>query len=194
MKNALIIFARNPVIGNVKKRLAAEAGIDIAFEIYVKLLYHTYKCTKEISCEKFLYLTDFKDLDLFDENYRQELQSGKDLGEKMKNAFNDLLRSGFEKILLIGTDCPGLNADILNQAFDKLDEAEFVLGPAKDGGYYLLGLKENSETLFENINWSSNEVLKQTVEKIKKLNKNYYLLEVLSDIDNLSDLNETGFA
>ncbi|MBK9331382.1 MAG: TIGR04282 family arsenosugar biosynthesis glycosyltransferase [Ignavibacteria bacterium] len=194
MKNALIIFARNPVIGKVKTRLAAEAGNDKAFEIYVKLLYHTYGCTKNIPCEKYLYLTDFKDEDLFDENYRQELQSGKDLGEKMKNAFNDLKRSGFEKILLIGTDCPELNAEILNQAFDKLDEAEFVLGPAKDGGYYLIGLKENSDSLFENISWSTNEVLEQTIKKIDSISKNYSLLEQLSDIDDLSDLNRSGFA
>ena len=141
-----------------------------------------------------MYLTDFKDEDLFDENYRQELQSGKDLAEKMKNAFNDLKRSGFEKILLIGTDCPELNAEILNQAFDKLDEAEFVLGPAKDGGYYLIGLKENSDSLFENISWSTNEVLEQTIKKIDSISKNYSLLEQLSDIDDLSDLNRSGFA
>lgn len=191
--NALIVFAKNPLFGKVKTRLAADIGNDKAFEIYLKLLYRSYQNTKNVKYGKFLYLSDFKDKDLFDENYQQKLQQGKDLGEKMKNAFNEIFDSAFTKIIIIGTDCPDLDENILNEAFKKLDEYDIVLGPAIDGGYYLLGLKESADELFENIDWSTDKVLFQTVNKINESKKNFYLLKELTDIDTVSDLKKSGF-
>lgn len=190
-KEALIIFAKNPVPGKVKTRLAADIGEEKAFEIYLKLLYRTYSNTKNLACDKFLFLSENKDKDLFDENFMQYLQKGNDLGEKMKNAFKEILILGYEKILIIGTDCPDLDEKILNEAIEKLSEYDFVLGPANDGGYYLLGIKNNADYLFEDIEWSTEKVLQQTIDKIITRNNNYFLLKELTDIDNISDLNRS---
>ncbi|MBS1517774.1 MAG: TIGR04282 family arsenosugar biosynthesis glycosyltransferase [Bacteroidetes bacterium] len=193
MKEAIIVFAKNPVKGNVKTRLAADIGIDKAHDIYVKLLKHTHDITKDLECGKFLYLTERKDEQLFDGNYRQELQNGPDLGERMKRAFDEVFKKGFRKILIIGTDCPGLNPEIINTAFEKLNENDFVLGPTDDGGYYLLGMKKTSAYLFEDIVWSTEEVLSETVKRIEKNKKSHFLLNKLKDIDDLEDLQKTGF-
>ncbi|MFZ1322051.1 MAG: TIGR04282 family arsenosugar biosynthesis glycosyltransferase [Ignavibacteria bacterium] len=193
-KEALIIFAKNPVPGKVKTRLAADLGDDKAFEIYLKLLYRSYANTKNLSCDKFLYLSDSKDDVLFDENFIQYLQKGNDLGEKMKNAFKEILSLDYEKIVIIGTDCADLDENILNEAFEKLNEFDFVLGPANDGGYYLLGQKSSADELFEDIEWSTEKVLQQTIDKIDVRDKSYFLLKVLTDIDNISDLeNSTDY-
>jgi len=192
-KKALIIFAKNPVPGKVKTRLAADIGNEMAFEIYLKLLYRSYANTKNIICDKFLFLSDRKDEDLFDENFIQYLQKGNGLGEKMKNAFNEILKNGYGKIIIIGTDCPELDENILSDAFEKLNENDFVIGPANDGGYYLLGLKSKADYLFEEIEWSTEKVLKQTIDKIESEHKSYFLLKELIDIDDNSDLDSSEF-
>ena len=190
-KEALIIFAKNPVPGKVKTRLAADLGDDRAFEIYLKLLYRAYANTKNLSCDKFLFLSDSKDDDLFDENFIQYLQKGNDLGERMKNAFDEILNLGYEKILITGTDCPDLDENILTDAFEKLIEFDFILGPANDGGYYLLGMKSSADELFEDIEWSTEKVLSETIKKIITDNKSFFLLRELIDVDNISDLDRS---
>ena len=190
-KEALIVFAKNPVHGNVKTRLAADIGDDKAFEIYLKLLYRTYANTKNLACDKFLFLSEKKDEDLFDENFIQYLQKGNDLGEKMKNAFCEILTLGYDRIIIIGTDCPELDGKILTVAFEKLSEYDFVLGPANDGGYYLFGLKSKSDYLFEDIEWSTEKVLQQTIDKMESQNRSFFLLKELTDIDNISDLDRS---
>ena len=122
------------------------------------------------------------------------MQKGNDLGEKMKNAFKEILSLDYEKIVIIGTDCADLDENILNEAFEKLNEFDFVLGPANDGGYYLLGQKSSADELFEDIEWSTEKVLQQTIDKIDVRDKSYFLLKVLTDIDNISDLeNSTDY-
>ncbi len=187
-KSALMIFARNPVAGKVKTRLAKDVGPERALKIYKMLLEKTYLETRNIDCQKFLFLSDFPDSSMFDQTYTQEIQYGNDIGERMENAFKIIFGRGFGKILVAGTDCPGLNPDIVNGAFEKLNTFDIVAGPATDGGYYLLGLKEINETLFTDIKWSSEEVLNQTVKKIKSCGLSYFLLKELNDIDEAKDL------
>lgn len=187
-KNALIIFAKNPVLGKVKTRLARETGDEKALEIYKLLLGNTYRQTKEIVCDKYLFLSDSTDKNIYDSNFKQMIQSGKDLGERMSNAFVNIFEKGFEKAIIIGTDCPELNSEIIYEAFDKLNEHDIVIGPAGDGGYYLIGLNKPDKSLFENIKWSSGEVLDMTKDKIKTSGKNYFLLKELNDIDEAKDL------
>lgn len=187
-KNALIIFAKNPVLGKVKTRLARETGNEKAFEIYKLLLENAYRQTKETDCVKYLFLSDHLDKNIFESDFTQYIQSGKDLGERMLNAFKNIFEKDFEKAIIIGTDCPELDSEIIHEAFNKLNEYEIVIGPAKDGGYYLIGLKEPDKFLFENIKWSTGEVLNETIKKIKSAGKNFFLLKELNDIDESKDL------
>jgi len=109
----------------------------------------------------------------------------------MKNAFDEILNLGYEKILITGTDCPDLDENILTDAFEKLIEFDFILGPANDGGYYLLGMKSSADELFEDIEWSTEKVLSETIKKIITDNKSYFLLRELIDVDNISDLDRS---
>jgi len=189
-KNALLIFARNPELGKVKNRLAKTIGKEKAFEIYTKLLLNVYTETKSLKCNKYLFLTERTDTNLFDDTFIQKIQSGADLGVKMMNAIRLVFEDGNEKAVLIGTDVPEITDVILNDAFQKLSEHDVVLGPAKDGGYYLIGMNENLPSLFENMKWSNEKVLSITLERISSMNKSNYLLEELADIDTEEDLRE----
>lgn len=187
-KNALIIFAKNPVIGKVKTRIGLVLGDEKALEIYRSLLDGIYCETKSLSQNKFLFLSDNTDRNLFDTGFEQRVQDGKELGEKMHNALDSVFMEGFLKVILIGADVPGLNRDIINEAFEKLDCFDIVIGPAMDSGYYLIGMNEPDFSLFKNMEWGNEMVLSQTMYRIKEKAKSYYLLKELNDIDTIEDL------
>lgn len=190
IKNGLIIFIKNPVKGKVKTRLAATIGDDMALEIYQKLIRHTLNIVEHIAADKFIFFSDS-----IDETIRyvntpvyKEVQSGNDLGEKMNNAFMQLFKGGYKRVVIVGTDCPGITANILEKAFDEFNNSDVVIGPATDGGYYLLGLKEMHNHLFEKIAWSTSAVLHSTIERCSANKLSYYLLSALSDVDKEEDL------
>lgn len=188
MKNALIIFLRKPVKGRVKTRLAKSVGDDAALEIYRRLLHHTRSITGQLAADKFLFYADEAP---DDEGWQAKAllpQQGADLGERMLNAFHQVLNLGYDKALIIGSDCLELDAAIVTKAFQQLNEADVVLGPAADGGYYLLGMKALHNTLFQQVNWSSSQVFDQTMQKIKQAALTCGLLPCLNDIDTAEDL------
>lgn len=185
---ALIVFAKNPVLGKVKSRLAKKTGEEKALEIYNTLLNKTCEAAKDFDGRKFLFLSDFFDKSLFDSRFTQVLQSGSDLGEKMKNAFENIFQKGYTKAVIIGTDCPELDSDIINEAFEKLSQYDIVIGPARDGGYYLLGMKGQNNFLFENMKWSNQNVLDKTIRRIIQNDLTYYSLKELIDVDEIEDL------
>lgn len=187
-KDALIIFAKNPVKGKVKTRLAKTLGNDKAFEVYIKLLSLTYEHTKNLKLDKFLYLTESIADSLFDKSYIKKLQEGLNLGERMLNAFKDLFDSDYKKIVLFGTDVPSLTEKIIEESFEKLNTFDIVIGPSNDGGYYLIGLKKPFDYLFLNMTWGNEKVLQETINRIKENNRTYYLLKELIDIDDGKDL------
>lgn len=189
-KNALIIFARNPELGKVKNRLAKTIGKEKALEIYNKLLSNVYSETKDLKCKKYLFLTERTDSGLFNDTYIQKIQTGEGLGNKMLNAIGKVLEDGNEKVILTGTDILGLTSEIIIEAFQKLSDHDVVIGPAKDGGYYLIGMKEIMSPVFENMKWSNDQVLNITLDRISKMGKSFYLLEKLADIDTEEDLEE----
>ena len=115
------------------------------------------------------------------------MQVGGDLGERMRNAFVAHLESGMEKVVLIGTDCPSLEGIHLVQAFEALEHSDLVLGPARDGGYYLIGMKRRADFLFEGITWSSELVLSQTLTLAAEQGLHSSLLSILEDIDSPED-------
>ena len=120
-KEALLIFTKNPEAGKVKTRLAATIGDAEALRVYKQLLMHTVSETNFMSADKYVFYADYLDPDDIwnDKRYYKELQHGNDLGERMMNAFASTFRKGYDKIIIIGTDCPSLDQSIINDAFSK---------------------------------------------------------------------------
>ena len=126
-KTALIIFVRRPVLGKVKTRLAATIGDENALLVYRHLLAHTKNITQELAINKFVFYADEIDTDDLWNGYEKHLQSGDDLGERMKKAFQLLLKEGFRKIIIIGSDCLEMDACLLNNAFKELNKGAYLL-------------------------------------------------------------------
>lgn len=189
-KEALLIFTKNPEAGKVKTRLAATLGDEAALSIYRQLLLHTVSATEYLPVDKFVFYSNHigqKDY-WSDKNYYKLLQEGNDLGERMKNAFVAAFQKGYHKVAIIGTDCPDLNAPVIMNAYVYLEDHDIVIGPAIDGGYYLLGMKKLHPRLFEKIDWSTGKVLAQTLKICESSNLSTFLLPELSDIDDENDL------
>lgn len=191
MTNAVIVFLKNLTLGKVKTRLAATIGDQQALKIYAQLVKHTLNQVCRPEHDALLYFSDslYYDLPVIEKESSLRLQKGDNLGERMSNAFTEVFASGAQKVLIIGTDCPGLDSIIIKQAFDALDTHQAVIGPASDGGYYLLGMKNFQQGLFEDIPWSTSKVLELTIQKCATHQLTYTLLKELSDIDNENDLN-----
>lgn len=188
MQAALIIFVRNPVLGKVKTRIAATIGDENALAVYKHLLHHTKNITAGVQVTRFVFFADeIATNDLWN-GYEKCLQSGSNLGERMSNAFECLFEKGFTKIIIIGSDCFELDEKIISGAFLKLNEYETVIGPATDGGYYLLGIQSPFKNLFENITWSSNSVFDETIKQIEQRNLSLFLLPSLNDVDEAKDI------
>jgi uncharacterized protein len=186
--NVLLLFIKNPILGKVKTRLAATVGNDAALDIYTQLLYYTRCLAEQVEAVRFLFYSDFiaqKD-DWQTTHFVKKIQSGKHLGERMYNAFDEALEK-HDKAVIIGSDCATLSLTIIERAYAALAHYDVVLGPAKDGGYYLLGLKKSNKALFEGIDWSTDQVLKQSIERIETQQLSYFLLPLLSDVDTEED-------
>ena len=184
----LLIFVKNPVLGRVKTRIAADTGNEKALSIYRELLKLTRNTASQVRANRFLFYSDFIDNtdDWPDIEFQKRLQSGKDLGERMKNAFAELQKNG-NKCVIIGSDCAELDSELVHQAFELLNTYDAVLGPTADGGYYLLGLRKPLPAVFEDINWSTEKVLDQSIRKIEAQGMTYALLPRLRDIDHEYD-------
>ena len=190
MDNAIIIFIKNPELGKVKTRLAATVGSERALGIYQQLIALTLKAVKHINADKFIYFSDMTDssISFMDVAFYQVVQHGKDLGERMEHAFTDVFKKLYRNIVIIGTDCPGIDSAILETAFLKLSSSDVVIGPATDGGYYLLGMSKECPMLFRNIEWSTSTVLQKTIAFCNDNAIGYSLLTELSDVDEEKDL------
>ena len=188
--NQLLIFVKNPELGKVKTRLASSIGVEAALEVYRNLLNHTRRITIKLECQKTVGYSQFvDDNDIWDNSiYDKELQIGHDLGEKMSGAFQNFFQNESSKVVIIGSDCSELTKEIIEESFIMLDDNDVVIGPAKDGGYYLLGMKKYYPQLFENKKWSTNSVLSSTIVDLENLEVDYHILQELSDIDRVEDL------
>ncbi|HEY5689280.1 MAG TPA: TIGR04282 family arsenosugar biosynthesis glycosyltransferase [Yeosuana sp.] len=187
-KNALIIFTRNPELGKCKTRLAKTIGDEAALEVYKYLLKHTAEISKNIKADKFVFYSDgvTKD-DLWNTSiFRKKLQYGPDLGTRMENAFTELFQLNYKKVVIIGSDLLDLKTKHVDDAFQLLETNELVIGPAKDGGYYLLGMKSLHLKIFKNKAWGNSTVFKDTIKDIQ--NSSYALMKELNDIDTFEDI------
>ena len=187
-KDALLIFTRNPELGKVKTRLAKGIGEVNALEVYKKLLQHTHDqihtlgVTKRVGYSDRLGIDDLWDASVFE----KFVQEGGDLGERMQRAFEQAFLENFQKVIIIGSDLYDLKNSHLEQAFEALDHSDAVIGPALDGGYYLLGLRQPIPNIFKNKTWGSVSVLRDTRKDLKEYTVRY--LEPLNDIDYAKDL------
>lgn len=188
--NLLMVFAKNPELGKVKTRLARTIGDQKALEIYLKLLEHTYAIANKTFADKAIFYSNkIEEFDILDYyKFPKFLQKGDDLGERMDRAFGEAFGQHYEKVVIIGSDCYDLTSDIVEDAFALLNDHNVVIGPALDGGYYLLGMDRHYSHLFRGKKWSTPDVLLDTILDAKKLKLSYSLLPTLSDIDEEKDL------
>ncbi|WP_298329944.1 TIGR04282 family arsenosugar biosynthesis glycosyltransferase [uncultured Dokdonia sp.] len=187
-KNIVLIFTRNPELGKVKSRLAKGVGQENALEIYKKLLSHTKDVVSTLNCTKRVgYSVKVRDNDMWDnaifEKFQQE---GEDLGVRMYNAFEKAFADGYDNVLIVGSDLYDLRASHINEAFDALHSNDAVIGPAQDGGYYLLGMSKLIKEVFYNKEWGGDTVFKSTMDNLATLKT--HQLETLNDIDFAEDL------
>ena len=189
MNKAIIIFVRNPELGKVKTRLAATVGNDKALAIYNELLQHTFSTVKNIKADKFVFYHEvITDNDIWSEPaFIKKIQQNVKLGEKMKAAFQEVFSAGYKRVLIIGSDCLQLNSKIIEDAFTMLEEKDTVIGPAKDGGYYLLGMNIMQNFIFENKEWSTASVFSDTLHDIEQHQLSVGLLPELLDVDTEED-------
>ena len=191
---SVIIFIKNPALGKVKTRLAATIGDEAALAVYHKLSQRAREVALALDVPRHLFYSDFTDdNDAWDNAlFIKKQQVGQDLGERMHLAFVDTLQTS-PKAVIIGSDCPLLTPEIVQLALDQLEHYPFVLGPALDGGYYLLGMQKPTPALFENMEWSTENVAKITLERMAEIGASCYLLPALPDIDVEEDWQKYGW-
>ena len=199
--NRLIIFTRYPTPGRVKTRLIPAVGAEGAVRLHRQMTAHTvYEARRWFSARPGAITIcydgvdrDSVDRDSLKENWLgsdldYQLQSAGDLGIRMSKAIEFASNSGAERVVLVGTDCPGLTAEIITAAFDRLLANDLVLGAAIDGGYYLIGMCRDRPELFTEIEWSTDRVFAQTIEIAQALNLSIGYVETLGDVDRPEDL------
>jgi uncharacterized protein len=193
-RNLYGIMIKYPEPGKVKTRLAKEIGNIRAGEIYRQLSEQMITNTVPVDqeYERIVFFDPPGRLKDFQSwlNHEQFIpQQGDDVGERMDNAIRELLARGAEKAVITGADIPKLNAKILSGAFAALDDADIVIGPAEDGGYYLIGMKEPHGEIFRGIPWSTPRVHTETVLLIEQLHLRCRCVKTLSDLDTPEDYN-----
>jgi len=192
-KTALVIFAREPKLGKVKTRLQCALPASVVLSLYKEFVKDVLHMAGKVPCnERFIYYAgkggSIPFLGKFQNRFRLKRQTGRDLGERMFNAFARCRKEGFDRVVIIGTDCLTIDAKEIERVFKYLRAYPCVLGPALDGGYYLIGLSKLSKRVFTKIDWSSDKVLKQTLGQLKNLGYKSKLISKKDDIDNAASL------
>ena len=214
--NSLLYFVKYPEPGKVKTRLAKGVGASEAAEIYRGLAEANLKELNSIIPHTTQLIVAFdppeKKAEIekwLSSLYEYVSQQGEDLGTRLQNAFKVAFKKGYEQVIALGSDTLGLKADLVTKAFDALERYDVVVGPAYDGGYYLIGMATPSPlssppkrgrgrgegvlSIFKNIPWSSPHVFEATLNKLIEKNLSYYLLEKLDDLDERGNLNNLSF-
>ena len=190
--NCIFLFVKPPEPGLVKTRLAKDVGNEKACRIYKNIAEKTLKEIKKtgINFEVHFYPENkLEKIQLWlGSDIKAVSQTGNDLGDKMSNALLRGFKKGYEKIIILGSDIPDINSEIINKAFKSIDNKP-VIGPCEDGGYYLIGFDAYSfdESFFKEIKWSSDSVFDETVKKMKTINLYPSFLQTLDDIDDIND-------
>ncbi len=204
-RNFLGFFVKFPEPGQVKTRLAKDIGPLAASAFYRRIAEYVLKRTAPLDSGylRIVFYTPEEEKEGFEEWLKGEVfraQRGDDVGERMANALREMFEMGAEKAIVVGADIPGLHRGIVDRAFGQLDSSDIVIGPAMDGGYYLIGMKSAHPEVFLNIDWGTADVLTRTLFNIKETGLLYRTVETLFDVDILKDflraeeiLKDTGY-
>ncbi|HEY9162341.1 MAG TPA: TIGR04283 family arsenosugar biosynthesis glycosyltransferase [Desulfomonilia bacterium] len=192
-RNLLIIFSRCPVPGKVKTRLIPLLGPDGAARLQRDMAAWLIKRLEPLLPD--VNVRVYTDAcgscgiqSIFSPDLQVRIQVPGDIGRKMSAAFSEAFDEGFERVVLIGSDCPFITPDNIRHSFLKLEACDCVLGPAYDGGYYLIGLKRLCPDIFKDISWGGDTVLEQSLMKAHAHGMSTALLERLHDIDRPQDV------
>lgn len=192
--HSIIIFTKAPIIGKVKTRFQPAITKEVSFKIHTAFVKDMIAKIGAIQGVRKYLFYDFKEGNRVINNlikgigFKVFLQKGKDLGEKMQNALYRIMKSDMDKVVIIGTDSPTLPSEYISQAFVVLDKKDTVIGPATDGGYYLIGMKGHICGLFDNIEWGTNKVIRQTLDNVRHKNLSIGVLPPWYDIDTIDDI------
>jgi rSAM/selenodomain-associated transferase 1 len=190
----LVVFTRFPEPGITKTRLIPFLGAEGAANLQRQMTEHTITQIKDLQISNISVEICFAGGDIslmqawLGDEFIYQPQGDGDLGERMMRSLTRAFNHNAVKVIIIGTDCPDIDTDILTSAFTNLDTSDLVLGPAVDGGYYLIGLRYPYPELFVNINWGTSRVFQQTIDIARKLNLSVTQLIYLTDIDHPEDL------
>ncbi len=190
----LLFFVKFPEAGRVKTRLAASLGEEITVTLYRNFILDILATIKTLAIPYHVCVYPAQSVDKFKQWLGDEIsffsQTGESLGEKLANAFKRCLKNGYKRIIVIGSDSPDLPAQIITDAFSALENNDAVIGPADDGGYYLIGFNRDTflAGFFEGISWSTEKVFAETRAKFEKNNYRYQVLPCWQDVDTIDDL------
>ena len=194
-RDHLLIFARMPQPGTSKTRLIPAIGAENATQVYRQLVAQTLSQTRQLvserGCQATICFTGGTVSEVqaeFGDDLEYSEQRGVSLGDRLGHATGSAFDAGAKRVLVIGTDCPSLSSNELKVAFARLEGHDIVIGPAHDGGYYLIGLNAAHASLFADIQWSTPMVFEQTLQRARDLNLSVSTLPELSDVDYPEDL------
>ncbi len=192
--NCILFFVKYPEKGKVKTRISAQIGESPAVSLYRNFILDLLTTLNKIEVP--LYICYYprnskrKFFDWLGTEYNYMLQKGRNLGEKMKNAFFQVFKNDYDKVIVMGSDSPDLTREIIIQALSSLETNDVVIGPSFDGGYYLLGFRKNTfyPYVFKGIKWSTNSVFENTINILNKKGYKIKILNKWQDIDIVDDL------
>lgn len=193
MNTSLVVFAKSPISGRVKTRLVPGIPSDEAAELYKAFILDTTNKVSNLKCKRVAIAYTPENAEgtfrkLVGKSIILLPQKGRNLGEKMKNVFKHSFAEGAKRVVIIGTDSPTIPKSLIQRAFDVLKKVSVVIGPTFDGGYYLIGLSEHNNDIFDGIKWSTASVFNQTLTKVKTYKKKLYVLPPWYDVDTSDDL------
>ncbi len=193
MKECLLYFIKFPEPGKVKTRLGHDIGYENAAFLYKNFVEDMLNSFEKASISTIIFYDDSTPKDKY-QNWlgRRDFQpqQGHDLGQRMANAFSSSFQDGSERLILIGSDLPGLNPQRIREGFEKMKKSPACIGPAKDGGYYMIGFQKAhyTEEIFKNMKWSTPEVYTETMIRFNLEKIIPATMPVFTDVDTLEDL------
>ena len=189
--NALILFARDPILGKVKTRLSPFLEEDVILKLYTCFLQDSLDNIRQVkNVDRFVGVAPSNESGFFTgmlgSDIRMFVQEGENLGDKMRGAIQDRFAEGYERVVIIGSDSPSLPASYIYQAVGS--DKDLVLGPSTDGGYYLIGMRGKLVEVFKDVTWGTETVLQETCEHLVQNGASLELLPVWYDVDTPEDL------
>ena len=188
---AVILFARDLILGQVKTRLSSLFDDETILRLYTCFVEDSLEKIRQVdNADCFVGISPSNISGFFngieDSDTRLFIQQGKDLGEKMRQAFVDRFSDGYKQVVIIGSDSPSLPVSYINQALNS--DKDLMLGPSTDGGYYLIAMTGKVSEVFDGIAWGTEQVLDETLNRVKKAGVSLELLPVWYDVDFPEDL------